>query len=108
MIDMKQKPASPVTLLGDEADDGQYPYGLQIRLDNESLKRLGIGEGNLPQVGQRFAISGLAEVVEVSKEDGQTEKGYCVELQIQQIELAAPEAMNEQQAAYARVSRMYD
>lgn len=108
MMDMKQKPASPVTLLGNEADDGQYPYGLRIHLDSETLKRLGISEGNLPQVGAKFAISGLAEVLEVGKDDGQTEKGYRVELQIQQIELAAPEALNEQQAAHARLSKLYN
>lgn len=108
MIDMKQKPSSPVTMLGDVAEEGAYPEELRIELNNESLKRLGIGEGNLPQVGQRFAISGLAEVVEVCKEDGQLEKGFCVELQIQQFELAPPEAMNEQQAAHARLSKLYD
>lgn len=108
MIDMKQKPSSPVSMLGDVAEDGAYPYGLRIHLDNESLKRLGIGEGNLPQVGQRFAIKGLAEVTVVRKEDGQMEQGYCLDLQIQQFELAAPEAMNEQQAAHAQISRMYD
>jgi hypothetical protein len=113
MIDMKQKPASPVSMLGDVAEEGSYSESLRIELDNESLKRLGIGSGNLPQVGQKFAISGLAEVVEVCKEDGLLEEGYCVELQIQQFELAAPEALNakpaanEQQQAQAQIERMY-
>ncbi len=108
MIDMKQKPSSPVTMLSDVAEEGAYPHGLCIKLDNESLKRLGIGSSNLPRVGQKFAVLAGAEVVAVEKEDGQMEQGYCVELQLQQIELAAPGQKNEQQQAHEQVARMYD
>lgn len=107
MMDMKQKPVSPATMLSDAADDGAYPEGLCIELDNETLKRLGIGGGNLPQVGQRVMVCAIGEVVEVCKEDGMLDKGYCVEIQLQQLELNPPEEMNEQQSAHEQIGRLY-
>lgn len=110
MIDMKLNQDQSPTLLGASAgehDGPQYPYGLRITLDGETLKRLAIGEGNLPQVGKRLALKGLAEVVEVCKEQGQTRAEYCVELQITTLELSEPEALNPQQEAMRRVEAMF-
>lgn len=96
MIDMKLTPQqSPsATLLAEsEANEGPaYPYGTTIELRGETLKRLAIGSGNLPQVGQKMRLAALVEVIEVSKEDQQIEAGYCVELQITAMELTSPDA----------------
>lgn len=101
MIDMKMKPQSPATLLSD-VDDAAYPVGLAIRIEGEQLKALGIGEGNLPQVGQRLQLTAMGEVVQVEKESGSVESGYCVRLQIQQLALG-----NEQQQAAQQVASVY-
>lgn len=62
-------------------DTPQYPWGLQIRLDNDSLKKLGISD--LPKVGKKMM---LVARVEVSSASQHTMKGgndnMSVELQI--------------------------
>ena len=114
MIDMKLTPeqSQTMTILDmQEAQNietvGAYPEGLKIELEGEVLKRLAIGEGNLPQVGQKFMLCAMVEVIEVGKEQGTMDTELCVELQIQQMELNAPEQMNEQQAAYNQINKMY-
>lgn len=102
MIDLKQKPQSPVTMLGDVAEDGSYPDGTKIELKGEMLRALGFGESTMPQVGQKFEMRAMVEVVEVCKEDGQNSTEYCVEFQLQQIELG-----NEQQMADQQIKRMF-
>lgn len=102
MIDLKQKPQSPVTIMSDAAEDGAYPHGLCLNLDTETLRKLGIGGGNLPRVGQRFQLNAIVEVVEVSKGDGNTEADYGVELQVQQMELG-----NDQQRAHQQIAGVY-
>ncbi len=103
MIDMKMQPTGGPTLLSNEAEEPGYPPGLCLYLNADTLRKLGIGEGNLPQVGQHFGMHGRVEVVSVSKHDGQIETGLQVELQVTHLELG-----NEQQRAAGQVSRMYD
>ena len=94
MIDLKLTPqqSDPATMLGApvENNGAQYPHGTTLKLEGETLKRLAFGDGNLPQVGDKFMVIGEAEVVEVCKENGQIEAGYCVELQMTTIDLQAP------------------
>lgn len=47
------------------ADSPQYPYGLQLSLDEESLAKIGIKD--LPAVGTKVQITAIAEVTSVSK-----------------------------------------
>lgn len=113
MIDMKLTPEqSPATQLGlaepTENNGPKYPYGLEIRLEGESLKKLAIGEGNMPKVGDIMIMDAVLDVVSISKSDNQIENGYCICLQIQQMDLkSADEQMNEQQAAYSKISKLY-
>jgi hypothetical protein len=110
MIDMKlnqdQSPAGALGLAEPTENNGpKYPYGLVISLDNESLKKLAMG---LPQVGDGFTLDALVEVIAVSKDSGQIEDGKRVELQITAMGLENPEdQMNEQQAAYNKLAKMY-
>ncbi len=105
MIDMKltaeeaKKPGgSCATMMGGEPNDGpKYPDGLEIRLNAIALSKLAIGPGNLPQVGTRITITAQCEVCCVEKEDNQISNDLCVELQIQQMEIAPAEAMGDAQ-----------
>jgi hypothetical protein len=95
------------TVLGSSQDNNgpKYPAGLEITLDNDSLKRLALSP---PQVGDVFQMEGLVEVVSVTKQDGQIEDGHVVRLQITTMGLEAPEdERNEQQQAYDKLTRMY-
>jgi hypothetical protein len=105
MIDIKQKPTSPVALLGDQIDEPQYPFGTRITLTNDLLQQLAMG---MPQVGDVFTLDAMVEVVAVSKMPGNVQDQKQVELQITHMELKNPaEEMNEQQAAMAQIERMY-
>jgi hypothetical protein len=107
MIDMKLPPLSAPTMLSDVADDA-YPPGMKFEVEGDQLRALGIGSGNLPQVGDRMTMNAQVEVVEVSKEDGAIEPSYCVCFQIQGMQFVSKEdAMNEQQAAHAKIAGMY-
>jgi len=69
----------PILSLGEDRE--AYPYGLCLRLDNETLEMLNFKE--LPKVGERFHLKGFAEVKSVSlnkSEKGEESKN--VELQI--------------------------
>lgn len=43
----------------------QYPYGLTVRLDNDSLKKLGITD--LPEVGEKMTLIAKVEVSSASQ-----------------------------------------
>lgn len=49
--------ASPSTAV---ADAPQYPYGLRIELNNESLDKLDVGD--MPTIGDRFTVTCTVEV----------------------------------------------
>lgn len=113
MVDMKlsheQSPAGALGLAEPtEANGPKYPHGLEIRLDGDSLRKLAIGESGMPKVGDIMTMDAVLEVVSISKSDNQIENGYCVCLQIQQMELESVEdEMNEQQAAYKKIEDIY-
>ena len=107
MIDMKLKPEAK-TMLGEpvESDAPEYPYGLRICLDSESLAKLGITE--LPAIDAEFKITALACVVSVSQHESQgTDKpNRSVDLQIEMMQLApAKEESGEGGASQAQ--RLY-
>lgn len=89
MIDMKLKPEAK-TMLGEpvELDAPEYPYGLRLCLDNETLAKLGITE--LPTIDAEFKITALACVVSVSQHESQgTDKPHrSVDLQIEMMDIA--------------------
>jgi len=64
----------------------EYPYGLRINLDHETLEKLGIKE--LPKMGAKVNLEAIAEVVSVSSNanyEGEVENHIC--LQITDMEL---------------------
>lgn len=104
MIDMKLKPEAK-TMLGEpvQMDAPEYPYGLRICLDNDSLTKLGITE--LPAIDAEFKVTALACVVSVSQHESQgSDKPHrSVDLQIEMMELAPA----KEESGTSQAQRMY-
>ena len=83
MVNMKMKREEPnekETMLG----QSDYPYGLCIHLDNETLDKLGISE--LPEVGKEINLSAVGYVKSASMSDSE-EGGKMKSLGIQITDL---------------------
>lgn len=66
------------SVLGSSDD---YPWGLRLNLDKESLDKLDVDL----KVGQEVYVSGLAKVVRVSESADENVERHSVELQITDI-----------------------
>jgi len=63
------------------ADKPLYPYGLEIRLDDGSLAKLGMT--TLPKVGTKVQIVALCEVTSTSQrsdQEGETESSVSLQI----------------------------
>jgi len=97
------KPAESI-----RADRPIYPYGLQVRLDEDALDKLGITE--LPKVGGYLMLTAKVCVTSVSSNEHQTDgatkkhKHRNVELQIEDLGLGdVPEEKSDAAATlYAK------
>lgn len=66
-------------------DSPQYPYGLCLNLDNDSLEKLGIP---IPAVGQELSLTAKVEVTSVSQYDSKNgHKNSSISLQITDMAL---------------------
>ena len=98
LIDMKLKPqpkAEEKTLLSVDSDRPEYPYGLRISLDDESLTKLGMSE--LPTVDAEFILEALTCVIGVSRnytQDPGTQH-RLLELQIKTLQLTPAKEQSE-------------
>ena len=63
----------------------KYPWGLEIRLGNEELEKLGIS--NLPAVGTKMSMSAVVRVDSARSEQTDKELRRNIELQITHMEL---------------------
>lgn len=68
------------------ADEGPaYPYGLEVRLDKDSIEKLGMKQ--LPEVGETMMLVGKVKVTGTSSSDHQHGKHQSVTLQITDMAL---------------------
>lgn len=72
----------------EEVEGPEYPHGLSLRLDDESLGKLGMK--SLPEVGKTLLLAARVEVTEVSEHSrrGQEEPVRGLSLQITEMDLA--------------------
>lgn len=75
------------------ADAPQYPYGLELRLDEEGLTKLGMPA--LPQVGQKMMITCRVEVNSVSQnesQEGGKRQNVCLQITDMEVGPDKPES----------------
>lgn len=64
-----------------------YPWGLEIRLDNDSLTKLGITAESLPAVSSSLMLTAKVDVTEVSSEQ-RAGQGPELEVKLQITDMA--------------------
>lgn len=81
--EQKDKMAEPTAM----ADRPEYPWGLQINLDEESLSKLGVNE--MPKVGSKKMLCAIVEVFDTSIRQGKGDEKQMrsMSLQITDMEL---------------------
>ena len=80
----KRKKSSDCEVACESPDEPRYPYGLEISLDNDAIKKLGI---ELPEAGEQFIIVGVGPVTRVSQTDNKRGKDRSFSIQLQKIEV---------------------
>lgn len=119
MIDMAKSPEEVKKDVGQEAAPGWplttqvYPYGLCIRLEDDTLEKLGLGN-EMPSVGDMIHLCAMAKVTSVSEnemEDGNGGKKSrrCIELQITHLATESEDDENDvaMERQKARQGRFY-
>lgn len=106
MIDMKNTVQTKDSSLVSPIEQDEYPYGLRINLNNETLAKLGMTE--LPPIDAEFKLMALVCVVGITQNDSTGETPYkSVDLQIEQMTLVpAQEEAGEEDKAKAMFPSM--
>jgi hypothetical protein len=69
----------------------EYPYGLELRLGDDELEKLGMKE-SLPEGGVVMKVMALAKVTEVRVKDDENGKSCRLTLQVTDLHLTPNEA----------------
>ncbi|EOU1336451.1 capsid staple protein [Cronobacter malonaticus] len=81
---------------GETKTRDDYPWGLRINLDNETLKKLGV---SMPAVGAEVMITARAVVKGTSVRDDGDEKYQNADVQITDMAIAPAQAERQKSAA---------
>lgn len=96
LVDLKQskkaQEAKPVAQAGED-----YPYGLTIHLDHDTLQKLGVKD--LPKTGSHVHLHAHAHVqsTEVSDRNGKKRRHMDLQLRKMAIEASKPEHANDRE-----------
>lgn len=81
-----------------KSSEPKYPWGLEIRLDETSLKKLGM-DGDLPEVGELCQVTGIGRIVSVSQRESEGSSSKEVAIQIERMNLEVKEESDAAEAA---------
>lgn len=101
LVSMKMSKAEAKKLMEPslaERDRPRYPWGLTVRLDKDSLDKLGIDE--LPGVGDSYVLIAKVDVVSVSSNQSEGGSSKNLELQITQMCLEDEGAVDAAKTLY--------
>lgn len=96
MVNLKQGTDSFENEEGKTVERDDYPWGLRITLNNETLKKLGI---SLPKVGAEMMLAGKVKVLSTSTREDGDDSYSSVEMQITDIGLTDEAAEPQKTAA---------
>lgn len=95
MEKMEQGPAVPM------CGHQEYPYGLRINLDHESLEKLGLSK--LPEVGSELMIMAKVQVVGTNESESIEGGEYNnLSLQITDMKLEKTKKKSSEEALYGK------
>ena len=77
----------------------RFPHGLTIRLDDDSMKKLGFD--SLPDVGEEFIVVGVGPVESANEHKRQKGVDRSMSIQLQRIEISPIAGGNEESMAKA-------
>lgn len=86
MVSMKRKPSKSrgISEVAPAMSD-EYPYGLEIRLDDECLKKLGMDA--MPEIGATMTLTAKVKVTSMSQHSSEGGSDRSMGLQITEMEL---------------------
>lgn len=69
------------------AGTSSYPYGLEVRLETESINKLGLNIQSF-KIGEKVKIEADTEVIEISNNESEDGNRKTIRLQIQNLGLS--------------------
>ena len=64
----------------------EYPYGLRISLNKESMEKLGM---SLPGIGDKVSIQAVGEIVAFSQYESDGHKNKSCDIQIEELQIGS-------------------
>lgn len=86
MVNLKTSTETVENAKGDKETRDEYPYGLGLYLDNETLEKLGVA---IPEVGESIELSAIAKIKSKSTNEREGKKSMSVDLQITDLALGS-------------------
>ncbi|HHN8389738.1 capsid staple protein [Morganella morganii] len=86
MINLKTSTETYENASGKKETRDEYPYGLRISLENDTIEKLGTA---VPDVGESIELHGVAKILSKSVNEREGKKSVYVELQITDMALGS-------------------
>lgn len=96
VLSAKESKEATLCCPAEPGDGPKYPYGTELRLDDETLLKLGVSE--LPVVGTKFTLMAICEVTDSVSRENKEGREQSLSLQITEMELGTQGVTNDDRA----------